>query len=59
MSHFFKGRRYQQSKLANLLFTYALHEHISQERPKYADKIKSICAHPGTVFFVFLFLSNL
>jgi len=42
-----KWRRYQQSKLANLLFTYALHDHIGQQRPAQAGKIKSLCAHPG------------
>lgn len=42
-----KWRRYQQSKLANLLFTYALHDHIAAERPAFAGKIKSLCAHPG------------
>jgi NAD(P)-dependent dehydrogenase (short-subunit alcohol dehydrogenase family) len=44
---FDKWRRYQQSKLANLLFTYALHDKILQERPAFAGKIKSLCAHPG------------
>lgn len=42
-----KWRRYQQSKLANLLFTYALHDQIAAERPAFAGKIKSLCAHPG------------
>lgn len=42
-----KWRRYQQSKLANLLFTYALHDKIAEERPTFAGKIKSLCAHPG------------
>jgi len=42
-----KWRRYQQSKLANLLFTYALHDKIAEERPAFASKIKSLCAHPG------------
>ncbi len=42
-----KWRRYQQSKLANLLFTYALSEHIQRERPDVAEHIKSLCAHPG------------
>ncbi|TNE87426.1 MAG: SDR family NAD(P)-dependent oxidoreductase [Deltaproteobacteria bacterium] len=42
-----RWRRYRQSKLANLLFTYALHEHIVAEQPAYADKIKVLCAHPG------------
>lgn len=40
-----KWRRYQQSKLANLLFTYALHDRIAKERP-YCG-VKSLCAHPG------------
>jgi len=42
-----KWRRYQQSKLANLLFTYALHDKLAKERPAFAAKIKSLCAHPG------------
>lgn len=42
-----KWRRYQQSKLANLMFTYALHDQIAQQRPEFANKIKSLCAHPG------------
>lgn len=42
-----KWRRYQQSKLANLLFTYALHDQIVAERPAFASKVKSLCAHPG------------
>ena len=42
-----KWRRYQQSKLANLLFTYALHDKIAEECPALASKIKSLCAHPG------------
>lgn len=42
---FDKWRRYQQSKLANLVFTYALHDHIAKERP--GSNIKSLCAHPG------------
>ncbi|NVB39555.1 SDR family NAD(P)-dependent oxidoreductase [Pseudenhygromyxa sp. WMMC2535] len=42
---FGKWRRYQQSKLANLLFTYALHDHIAAERP--GSGVKSLCAHPG------------
>jgi NAD(P)-dependent dehydrogenase (short-subunit alcohol dehydrogenase family) len=42
-----KWRRYQQSKLANLLFTYALHDKIAEQRPEYASTIKSLCAHPG------------
>ncbi|ACY18613.1 SDR family NAD(P)-dependent oxidoreductase [Haliangium ochraceum] len=42
---FGKWRRYQQSKLANLLFTYALHDRIAAERP--GCGVKSLCAHPG------------
>ena len=42
-----RWRRYQQSKLANLLFTYALADAIAEHRPTYKDKIKSLCAHPG------------
>ena len=42
-----KWRRYQQSKLANLLFTYALHDRIAAERSSFAEMIKSLCAHPG------------
>jgi NAD(P)-dependent dehydrogenase (short-subunit alcohol dehydrogenase family) len=38
---------YGQSKLANLLFTYALHDKIAEERPAFAAKVKSLCAHPG------------
>jgi NAD(P)-dependent dehydrogenase (short-subunit alcohol dehydrogenase family) len=44
---FGKWRRYQQSKLANLLFTYALCDRIAEERPEFASRIKSLCAHPG------------
>lgn len=44
---FGKWKRYQQSKLANLLFTYALHDRIAQSRPAFAGRIKSLCAHPG------------
>jgi NAD(P)-dependent dehydrogenase (short-subunit alcohol dehydrogenase family) len=40
-----KWRRYQQSKLANLLFTYALHARAEAERP--GSGVKSLCAHPG------------
>ncbi|WP_428263824.1 SDR family NAD(P)-dependent oxidoreductase [Haliangium sp.] len=40
-----KWRRYQQSKLANLLFTYALHDRMAAARP--GRGIKSLCAHPG------------
>jgi len=39
-----KWARYRQTKLANLLFTYALHERASQ-RP--GNRVKSLCAHPG------------
>ncbi|MCB9678046.1 MAG: SDR family NAD(P)-dependent oxidoreductase [Alphaproteobacteria bacterium] len=42
-----RWRRYQQSKLANLLFTYALHDRIAGARPAYAGRVKSVCAHPG------------
>lgn len=38
-----KWRRYQQSKLANLLFTYALAERI----PTGSRGVKALCAHPG------------
>ena len=39
-----KWVRYQQSKLANLMFTYALQDHAAA-RP--GNRVKSICAHPG------------
>lgn len=39
-----KWVRYQQSKLANLMFTYALQAE-AEKRPE--NRIKSICAHPG------------
>ena len=39
-----KWVRYQQSKLANLLFTYALHEQASALA---GNRVKSLCAHPG------------
>ncbi len=42
---FGKWRRYQQSKLANLMFTYALHDRIPSTGP--AAKVMSLCAHPG------------
>eukprot|EP00929_Paragymnodinium_shiwhaense_P121919 TRINITY_DN9435_c1_g2_i1.p1 TRINITY_DN9435_c1_g2~~TRINITY_DN9435_c1_g2_i1.p1 ORF type:complete len:367 (-),score=69.83 TRINITY_DN9435_c1_g2_i1:238-1275(-) len=38
-----KWQRYQQGKLANLLFTYALHDQAQQT----GSKVKSLCAHPG------------
>lgn len=44
-----KWRRYQQSKLANLLFSYALHDHIATERLQSKNKVKVLCAHPGPV----------
>lgn len=44
---FAKWKRYQQSKLANLLFTYALADKLAEERPNIAPKIKVLCAHPG------------
>jgi NAD(P)-dependent dehydrogenase (short-subunit alcohol dehydrogenase family) len=36
-------QRYQQSKLANLLFTYALHDFAQAKQVN----VKSLCAHPG------------
>lgn len=39
-----KWIRYRQSKLANLLFTYALHERAAK-RP--GNRVKALCAHPG------------
>lgn len=42
---FGKWRRYQQSKLANLLFTYALDAHLPGEDR--SRGIKALCAHPG------------
>lgn len=42
-----KWRRYQQSKLANLLFSYALYDKFAEQRPEFASRIKSLCAHPG------------
>lgn len=42
---FAKWRRYQQSKLANLLFTYALADRIVAADPD--ASILSVCAHPG------------
>lgn len=44
---FGRWQRYRQSKLANLLFTYALETHIQREAPAYAGRVKSLCAHPG------------
>ena len=41
-----KWTRYQQSKLANLMFAYALDAQVSK-RP--GNKVKSLCAHPGPV----------
>lgn len=42
---FGKWRRYQQSKLANLLFTYALAERLGAR----GSRVKALCAHPGPV----------
>lgn len=39
-----KWRRYGQSKLANLLFTYALQTH-ADARP--GNAVRALCAHPG------------
>lgn len=39
-----KWVRYQQSKLANLMFTYAL-QSKAEARPE--NRVKAICAHPG------------
>jgi len=39
-----KWVRYQQSKLANLMFTYALDERASE---RHGNKVKVLCAHPG------------
>ena len=40
---FRKWQRYQQSKLANLLFTYELQNYAHTS----GSKVKSMCAHPG------------
>jgi len=42
-----KWARYSATKLANLLFCYALSDHVAKERPQFAGKILSMCAHPG------------
>jgi len=39
-----KWTRYQQSKLANLMFTYAL---VSQADQQPDNRVKALCAHPG------------
>jgi NAD(P)-dependent dehydrogenase (short-subunit alcohol dehydrogenase family) len=39
-----KWARYRQTKLANLLFTYALHERANARS---GNRVKSLCAHPG------------
>jgi len=41
-----KWQRYQQSKLANLLFTYALHDRAQQHE----SKTRALCAHPGPTY---------
>jgi len=41
-----KWQRYQQSKLANLLFTYTLHDYAQ----KRGSNVKSLCAHPGPTY---------
>jgi NAD(P)-dependent dehydrogenase (short-subunit alcohol dehydrogenase family) len=41
-----KWQRYQQSKLANILFTYALQTHAEKQ----GSRVKSLCAHPGPTF---------
>ena len=38
-----KWNRYQQSKRANLAFTYALADYIEKKK----SKVLSLCAHPG------------
>jgi len=40
-----RWRRYQQSKLANLMFTYALHDAAAARRT--GSGVKVLCAHPG------------
>jgi NAD(P)-dependent dehydrogenase (short-subunit alcohol dehydrogenase family) len=40
-----KWKRYKQSKLANLLFTYALDEKAQEN----GSKVKIVCVHPGKV----------
>lgn len=39
-----KWVRYQQSKLANLMFTYALQDQVDRRA---GNRIKVLCAHPG------------
>ena len=42
-----KWVRYQQSKLANLMFTYALDERANARSD---NRVKALCAHPGPTF---------
>ncbi|KAJ9472160.1 putative oxidoreductase [Diplonema papillatum] len=42
-----KWNRYKQSKLANLMFTYALHDKAAEQQDPLAKKVKILCAHPG------------